>query len=311
MALFTQEIILGIKNKKNILEKEEFVVEKKNINIRVKDGTVAYINGIKYNAGDNFVNIKDSFDTKKKEKAVAYLYPAGGIREITIHFFAGQHQLSLDINSKAKGTFSVVGDAKVIVDDYTALAKNYERAMTEEELIEDINNTYRDSLKNEMTGIIDRKISIETTEQELKGMFNDIIDEMVSKNGGANSTFARLGLVLRKSGISLKLNRMEDADELNKQFISKINDKALGSFDKEDADEEYQRGQTELEKSRQFDIDMERAKNTSISESKTEVINSGNGNVTINQKSNDKYCIKCGAKIPANALYCPNCGEKQ
>jgi ribosomal protein L40E len=44
-----------------------------------------------------------------------------------------------------------------------------------------------------------------------------------------------------------------------------------------------------------------------ISRAKAELASS----VPVQPAANVKYCVKCGASTPVDAIYCPKCGQKQ
>lgn len=312
MGLFTQEITLGLSKPSNVIEKEEIVLKKTKINLYVKKGSVVYVGTQAYKGSTDFYEIDASMlGGRKKDSVTVYITPDKTFDTMLIKFFAGKHKCSISYKPEAKADFSIIGEVEVMINDYQLLTETFDKTMTKEELVEELNNSYRQILGNEIGQAADRYITLQTTENDLAASINKIIKDVFSTGRKASSVFQKIGLVIVPSSISLQVQPLEDADEIMATILNKINEKAIASLDDEEKEREYQRKQTEIQAERDHEINLERAKHTSISEQKTEINNNGNGNVTIKQESKDRFCTNCGAKIPSGALFCPSCGTKQ
>ena len=311
MGLFTQEITLGLKDPSNIIEKEEILLKKQKINLYVKKGSIVYVGQTAYKGNPDFYEIDPSMlGGRKKDSITLYVTPDKTFDTISIKFFAGKHKCSVSYRPDAKADFSIIGEVEVMINDYQLLAEHFDRTMSKDELVDDINKSYRQLLGNEIGQTADKFITLETTENDLSASLNKIVKEVFKTGRKAATAFQKIGLVIVPGSISLQVEPLEDADEIISTILNKINQKALESIDNEEKEKEYERKQAELQAEREHEINLERAKHTSISEQITDVNATGDGNVTINQNP-DKYCINCGAKISRTAAFCPTCGAKQ
>lgn len=312
MGLFTQEIILELSDPSYVIEKVDVELKKTKINLYVKKGTIAYIGSSCYKGKASAYEIDaEMLGGRKKDSITAFLCPDKLLDTISIKFFAGKHKCSISYKPDALADFSILGEVDVMINDYSLLAENINDTTTKEELVELLNKNYRQLLGNEISQAADRFITKETTENDLSASLGKIVKEVFSSGRRAATQFQKMGLIIMPGSISLNVEPFEDADEMIATILNKINQRALDSFDDEEKEKEYQRKKEELQAEREHEINLERAKHTSISETKTDINKSGDGNVTIEQASTDKFCLKCGKKISKDAVFCPSCGAKQ
>jgi len=312
MGLFTQEIILELSDPSYVIEKVDVELKKTKINLYVKKGTTAYIGSSCYKGKASAYEIDaEMLGGRKKDSVTAFLCPDKLLDTISIKFFAGKHKCSISYLPNALADFSILGEVDVIIDDYALLAENINETTTKDELVELVNKNYRQLLGNEISQAADRIITKETTENDLSASLGKIVKEVFTSGRRAANQFQNMGLIIMPGSISLTVEPFEDADAMIAEILKKINERAFNSFDDEEKEKEYQRKKEELQAEREHEINMERAKHTTISEQKTDINKSGDGNVTISQVSSDKFCIKCGKKISREAAFCPSCGAKQ
>lgn len=312
MGLFTQDITLELSNPDYVIEKVELALKKNKINLYVKKGFQAYIGSTCYKGRSELYEIDaEMMGGRKKDSVTAFIFPDKTFDTISIKFFAGKHKCSISYKPDAKADFSILGEVEVMINDYQLLKEAIDKTITKDELVELIKKNYREQLGNEISQAADKFITNETTENDLNASLSNIIKEVFTNSRRAANSFQKMGLIIMPGSINLTVEPFEDTDEFIATILNKINKKALDSFDEEEKEKEYLRKKEELEASRKHEIDLERAKHTSIQEQITDVNSSGDGNVTINQQSPDKFCVSCGVKISRSATFCPSCGAKQ
>ena len=312
MGLFTQEITLELSNPSYVIEKIDIALKKSKINLYVKKGTTAYVGGTCYKGSASLYEIDaEMMGGRKKDTITAYLCPDKTFDTVSIKFFAGKHKCSISYKPDAKADFSILGEVEVMINDYSFLCEAIDKTITKDELIELINNDYRKLLGDEISQAADRFITQETTENDLNASLNKIVKDVFSNGRRAASQFQKMGLIIMPGSINLTVEPFEDADEMIANILNKINQRALDSFDEEEKEKEYQPKKEKLQAERDHEINIERAKHTTITEQKTDINKNGDGNVVIEQQSSDKFCIKCGKKIARDAAFCPSCGAKQ
>ena len=314
MGLFVQEIVLRLSDNKNVIEKVELPkLTKEKIDLIVTPGTIAYVGGVKYKGQERPHQILRSMIGVKNVVTEAFLFPDKNFDSLMVSFFGGQHVVSVSSLPSAKAKFSIVGTASVEIADYQELANHYNRTMTRESLVDDINKTVRAHLSDEVSVAASKYITAETTEITLRSALNDIAKEVISSRKTA-SALMNLGLILSARGISMHINPIEDTENILNSINSALADKAISSLD----NDKLEREDRERSAERQHEIDLIRANRTDITENTNNINNNGNGgNVTINNNGSGegvatgkKFCPNCGAKLTGSGKFCPECGEK-
>lgn len=319
MGLFVQNITLKLSDNKYLVEKVDLPsLDKGKIDLTVANGTVAIIGGSKYKGREVPYKLTRDIIGSKRAGAEAYLYPDKPFEDITVSFFGGQHVVSISSLPKAKAKFSIVGSATLEISDFKDLALYFDRSITKDELIEEINKTVRSHLSNEVSIAASRYITADTTDNNLRAALANVSDD-VMKSRKTASILMNMGLILSAKGISMHLNALDDADDKIKAINDALLDNAIDSLN----DAKRDREDREKAAARQHEIDMTKAQKTDFRDyTDTKNINTnttGNGNVIINNpKDTDTarigkvaYCPNCGQKIAQNAAkFCPNCGQK-
>lgn len=317
MSLFVQNITLGISNSDYLVEKVTLPqLNKGKIDIMVKPGTVAVIDGVKYKGTkDPYKLSREALGTKKATPE-AYLLPDKMFDSISIPFFGGQHVVSISSLTTAKATFSIVGTATVEIADHKELAKYFERTITREDLVNELTATVKPHLSNEVNAAASKYITPETTEVTLRVALDNVAQDVMKSRKTASALF-NMGLMISARGITMHLNALDDAEDKLRVINEALTCKALSSLDNDLLD----RQERELAAARQHEIDKIRAERTDLREStETKNINTntnGNGKVIINNGSpaapqpQKRFCTQCGAEIQnSSARFCPLCGAK-
>ena len=315
VGLITQEIILGLSDSNILVEQVEMPpISRDRVNIIVLPGTVAVIGGVKYKGQELPYKLTRAVVGNKRTATTIYLLPDKLMDNITVTFFGGQHMVSISSLPFAKAKFSIVGTATVEVADFKALANYFKRSITKEQLVAEINATLRGHLSNEVSVAASKYITNETTEVTLRSALNDVAKDVISSKKTA-SALMNMGLALSARGISMHINALDDAEDKIKLINDALADKAIAGLNNDLLD----RMADELAASRKHDIDMLLAKNTSTRNSNdtvtTNTTTNSTGPIVINNIQDDSsikknYCMVCGAKIPAEAGFCPSCGRK-
>ena len=322
MGLFTQDIKLALSKGEYVIEKVTLPpIKKKNIDLSVAPGTVAIINRQAYKGQGFAYKLTDvAIGASKGTELVAYLYPDKMFDNIPITFFGGQHSVTLSsaVSGFAKAKFSIVGNATLELSDYRDLATHFDRSVTKQDVIDEVNKNVRIHLTNEVSSAASKYIVEGTTEIVLAGKLNEIAADVMQTRKAA-TVFMQMGLMLSQRGISLHINPLEEADEMFKKLQEALMRREMEGFDRDRLDREERERQAQ----RDHEINLIRAQNTTREESdNTNTINNNGAPVTAPapqanpaptpqaQSSGQKYCGECGAKLKPGAKYCNACGAK-
>lgn len=305
MGLFSQDVTVGLENPKNVIEKISFAVSKGKVNFAVKDGSIAVVGGVKLrHQSAPYVLERKELGILKGNKCDVFVFADKPFEKVSVNFFGGQHQVSLSSLKGAKAKFSIVGNAEIEIMDYIALAKHYDKTISKEEIVEDINNNYRSHLTNEIASAASRYITNETTEVTLMAALSQISNDVISSSRKTATILADMGLALSRRGISLRLNSLDETDEIVSKINNAINEEAIASIS--DA-----RQKEKIKDEHDFEINRIRAENTKITENTENINSNGNNPVHITHTGkDDRYCDQCGTKVSSTAKFCPSCGNK-
>jgi|GEM_PF-1865514 len=317
IGFFSQEFTVGLSQGDYVLEKVTLPpIKKKNIVFRVQPGTVALVGGQKFKgAGTAYELSSLSFTDGKNVSCDIFLFPDKHFESVTVNFFGGQHEVTLSaaLSKMARAKFAIVGSASIEIADYKDLARYYNRSLTKEELVEEINKNYRVHLTNEVSATASKYITPETTEVDLQAKLNEIVADVMQNSRKTSTMMFDMGLMISQRGISLHLNPLDDADEKFKLLSDALMKKELDSYAQDERDREAKERQAE----RQHEIDKIRAENTTREESDSTKNYSNNGTapLTINDRTGSGredgyFCDECGKKVRPGAKFCPHCGEK-
>lgn len=312
MGLFVQNISLALSSNSYLLEKVSLPkLSKDKIDLTVAPGTVAIIGGVKYKGQAAPYKLTRGI-VGIKNGAEAYLYSDRPFDGISLNFFGGQHVVSLSSMPAVKSKYSVVGIAAIEVSDYKDLVNYFNRSLTRDELVAEINKTVKPHLSNETISAVSRLISAETTDVSLRAMLNDVAGEIMKSRKTA-ALLMNMGLLLSARGITFHLNPLDDAEDASKKVHDALLDKAVDDYRNGDARDRQDR---QAAAERQHEIDKIRAQNSNINENtETKNINTNTqgGDITIvegKKEGSVKFCPECGTKIAAGAKFCPECGNK-
>ena len=316
MGLFTQEITVGLSNAAYVIEKVTLPqIKKSNVDFTVQPGTVALVGKQKFKGQSAPYKLLASAFGEKNACCDVFLYPDKQFDNITINFFGGQHEICLSALQMAKAKFAIVGSASIEIGDYKDLAAYFNRSVTKQDVVDEVNKNYRVHLTNEVSAAASKYITPETTEVRLQALLNTIASDVMANSRKTSSMLFNMGLLISQRGVSMHLNALDDADEKFKILNDALIKNALESLDKDKLDREERERQAE----RQHEIDQIRAENTTREESDaTKTINTntnGKAPVVIKEggeaKAKKRFCTECGKELTsASGKFCPNCGAK-
>lgn len=298
MSLFTQEIRLGLSNPDYVIEKVDFnKFEKANVEFTIASGTIAYINGIAYKSG-NVVKF-----SKNELESIRTVYLSSSTSDLEINipkFFGGSYNLAISFSPTARGEFALVGDTTIRVDDYSSMIRKYQKTMTKGELEKQVSNEFRKHILSEISSIVNKYKTNSITEADLGALIPKIIEDFkYNTERSSKKEIEELGVYVTK--ITLKINVLEETEHKINKLREELEKKAVREINEDVRLEE--------EKKRQHEIELEKAKNTKITERKEEI------NKTINGKEETeelkKFCSNCGKKIVVeDANFCAYCGKE-
>lgn len=307
MGLFSQDIKVGLSNNAYVVEKVTTPpINKSKVDFYVAPGTVACVGKVKLKgmAAPYQMSMSD-FTSVKNGTCDIFLYPDKMFDNISVNFFGGQHEVSLSAMPTAKAKFSIVGTATIELSDYADLAAYFNRTITKQDVVDEINKNYRTHLTNEVSGVASKYITPETTEVTLQASLNSIIADVMSNSRKTSSVLFSMGLAISQRGISMHLNALDDADEKFKLLNDALMKNAIDALD---PDKQYQRDAEREREARQFEIDKIKAQNTTVikDESPRREPTVVGGATT---PASVAFCTECGAKITSlQTKFCPNCG---
>ena len=320
MGLFTQDIKVGLSKNDYVVEKITLpVIKKKNIDLFVAPGTIALINKQTFKGQGTPYKINDvALGAGKGIELEAFLYPDKMFDSIAVTFFGGQHSVTLSsaISGFARAKFSIVGSATIELADYKDLANFFNRSVTKQDIIDEVNKTCRVHLTNEVSSAASAYITEGTTEIDLQSKLNAIASDVMQSRKAA-SVFMQMGLMISQRGISMHINALDEADEMFKLLNEALLKREMEGFDKD----KLEREERERQAQRDHEINLIRAQNTTRQENdantNTTITNNGSAPVNVNtnpaptaNSNAKKYCGECGAELKAGAKFCNNCGAK-
>ena len=318
IGLFSQDLTLGLSDSNYLVEQLELPpIVRRTVNVTVLPGTVAVIGGMEFKGQKMPYKLPNSIVGSKKATTPIFLMPDKMFDNISISFFGGQHVVSLSSMPMAKAKFSIVGSALVEIMDHRDLANYFNRSMTRDALVQEVNATMRSHLSNEVMTAASKYITPSTTEITLRAALNDVAKEVLSSRKAANALM-QMGLMLSARGISMHLNALDDAEDKFKQINDALMNKAISSLDNDLLD----RAADELAAARKHDVDVILAKNTTTHNNNDTLTTNTNGNAPVviskggckngeDSDSKQRFCMHCGAKLPdSGAKFCPACGRK-
>jgi hypothetical protein len=312
MPLFTDVIELQMKDpRNNVVEKYEYDVKKRNVQIKIKPGYDALINGVEYSGGKVAEFSKKSFG----DKVVVYVYQ-GNRRsdQIVIPFFAGQHVVSLDTNRTAKVKFALVGEASVEIANYEMICSYFGATVTMPDIERRLNEVFKEPFSTQATAAAKQHISSSSTDVELYSVLPEIARD--TARGSATKRLFDMGLALGARGISMRLNPIGDSNAVIDKINERFNNAALEQFDEAKIAKLREWEKEDRAAANQHEIDIINANNTSTRNQNNSNTYNYNGNVPQNagEKATPKpkrhFCTNCGRELNGNEGYCPDCGTK-
>ena len=315
MGLFTQSITLGLTDKDYVIEKQEIKLKKTDIDLYVKNGSIAFIDGMKYEGNPKAYQLDaNMLGGNKKDIISCYVCPDRMFNSIIVKFFAGQHTCALSYLPAAKLKFAVVGSIEVMITDYNLLVKAFERSLTKEDLEIEINSKYKKMLGDEIAEAIKKLITPDTTESELHARLGQAAKDVFKGSRRTLSALSKLGLVLQPNSITMHVNTVGETDETITKVMDIINKYAIEDLEGQRDEKEYAKQQAELDKALQHELDLAKINRSEFQEKvvDTTITKNNNGTDTVinNFYGAEKFCPKCGAKMPSTAAFCSVCGTK-
>lgn len=301
-GLFSQQFKLGLTNSTLKMEKVTLgPITKGKVEITIDKGSKAIINGeIKDGQHESYKYNINELGIDKNGKLDVILIPNQMMDTIEFGLFAGRHEFALEELKSVKLEYAVVIHVNLEVIDHKTLVQYFNNTYTEETFTEAINEKIIESLAGSCATIMTKYACNGFTPTQILEEKSNIYMELKTSTIRALNQF---GVAL--TGISkIKFNPTDKTTQLKDQIKNKINDNAIDSLN----DDERKRQQEELEKQRQHEINLEKAKNSKIIE-KTENINkSNNGN---EKNTNKRFCPKCGKEVDReDSVFCTYCGTK-
>ena len=313
MSLFTDKVDLGMADsREHLIEKYVFDVKKGTIQIHVKPGYEAIINGYD-KIGPNQTNTynKKTIGTT----LTAFVYQKGSIaKPIIVPFFAGQHTISLDAHKTAKATFALVGTAKIEIDDYKALARYFDSTVTYADVEKELHENFKDAFSIHMTAAAKTYISSSSTDVSIHSDLKNIAKAGI-QGSSLQNTLIDMGMSLMSSGISLRLNPVGNSEEIIAAINAKFNEAAFDEFDEAKADKQRQREIEDKKLDYQHEIDVINAQNTDTQNRNNSYAYSGNvpkypHGAPAAPDTGKRFCPHCGRELAPRDEYCPSCGTK-
>ena len=314
MSLFTDKVELGMRDsREHLIEKYVFDVKKGSIQIHVKPGYEAVVNGYD-KIGPNQTNVYN----KKTigNTLTAFVYQKGSIaKPIIVPFFAGQHTISLDAHKTAKATFALVGTAKIEIDDYKGLARYFDSTVTFADVEKELNEKFKDAFSIHMTAAAKTYINSASTDVSIHSDLKNIAKAGI-QGSALQNTLIDMGLMLMASGISLRLNPVGNSEEIIAAINARFNEAAFEEFDDAKIDKQRQWAKEDKAMDYQHEIDVINAQNTDTQNRNNSYAYSGNvpkygpGVAAPDRETGTKYCSHCGREVSRTDTFCPSCGTK-
>ena len=310
MPWFTDVIELQMQDSRNnLIEKYDFDIRKRNIQIKVKPGYEAIVNGVEFAGGKVQEFTKKNFG----DKVVAFVYQRGRLSDpIVIPFFAGQHTVSLDTNRTSKVKFALVGEASIEINDFLALARYFDATITLRDVENRLNEVFKDPFCTQATAAAKQFINSASTDVSLYSSLPEVARE--AARGSAAKKLFDMGLSLGGRGISLRLNPIGDTSQVIDQINAAFNNQALEQFDDAKIDKLRNWQIEDRDAANQHEIDVINAHHTNTQNLNT----TDKRNYTpldddrplTRPEPKSRFCSNCGRKLNGNETFCPDCGTK-
>ena len=305
MGLFKQDVVIKIDNTNNIVERKVLDLKKGTIVVKVEENTMAIMGTEKLIGGQTYKYSKKAFG----DTVTVLVYQKNrSFDAISFNFTSGEYTMSLDELEGAKAKYCLNGTVSVELFNVEKIAKYFNRDVTVEDVVKELQNTVREAFATEVRAIASKYITANTTVNSVYQEFDNIKKEIAGKNMAAIQKLIQMGLDLSSAGIALKLTPVDNTEELVNRVTKKINENALEQLDDIKADKERAQRLEEKEMDQTHEVNVIRAQNTTISETKVDSNVPLNGDAA-DEATKEKFCKHCGTKIALNAKFCPNCGR--
>ena len=313
MPLFTDKIELAMADsRRHLIEKFVFDVKKRNIQIKVRSGYEAIVNGSERIGPNETANYSKQ---GMGDQVTAFVYQKGVTNKpVIIPFFAGQHTISLDQQKTAKVTFAVVGNAKIEVSSMKGIARYFDNTVDYEDLERELINKVRDTLSTSMTQAAKTYINSSSTDVTIANDLTKIARAGIN-NSALLNTLSDMGLMLDCSGVALRLNPIGDSENIINAINARYNQAAMEEFDEAKENKKRQWDREDKMLDNQHEIDVINAENTNTknnNNSNTYNFNGGVPNFIPGQQGapSTRYCSNCGRELAQKDKFCPGCGHK-
>ncbi|MBQ9457247.1 MAG: zinc-ribbon domain-containing protein [Bacilli bacterium] len=315
MSLFTDKIELGMQDSRtHLVEKYVFDVKKGTVQIHVKSGYEALVNGFD-TIGSNETNTY--YKKTIGNSITAFVYQKGTIaKPIIVPFFAGQHTISLDTHKTAKATFALVGNAKVEIDSFKELARYFDNTISYADLEKEINDKFKEQFSIAMTAAAKSFINSASTDVSIHSELKNIAKAGISGSAVQN-TLLDMGCIVMPAGITLRLNPIGDSEEVIAKINAKFNEAALEEFDDAKKEKQRQWDKEDKQMDYQHEIDVINAENTDTHNRNDSHSYNYQGNVPKyphgeprEKQPKKRFCSNCGRELAPTDTFCPSCGTK-
>ena len=312
IGFLSQEIRVRLGDSNNLIEKVDLGrIAKGKVSLVVEEGTNALINGRVY-AGRtaHYELVPENFVGKKGEACAAYLYSSKFFDKMSFKFPVDVYSLGIDVLDNAVGKYALNAQINVEIADHKELVLNYQRTITREELMAELETKIRAELSSVVKSAANQYYSSSLKSKEFLAKVQEHMEDVV-RSIRRGTSIDSLGLIVNKSSINFYLNEMAETKEYIASVTSKINESAEYHLK-----DDRRRDQNEqIDKERQHEIDKIKAGNTRITETTQNINKNINGKEepkkSEKKDEKKKFCSNCGAKAEkADAKFCSNCGEK-
>ncbi len=290
----TQVINLKLSNKENIIEKVPFSVTSKKVIVNVEDGAIALIKDKKYYSGNSEKLNFDKLVLSKNSSGIAYLYNNRLVETTTFDLFVDELPLVWEESEDEMINYCLSILVSIKIFDHELFAQNFQETMSKDNLF----NFLRDEKKitGDCSSIIRKNLSKDATKNDVKKNKSLYEDEL--KNS-VNQKIKYMGIkVASINDIELDTTPQED-ERLNKLRFQKQKEAAA------------KLAAEEKQKERDHEINLEKAKNTRITDKTEKIHKTINGSDS--EETNKKYIIcpnvNCGLKIDSDSNFCKHCGK--
>ncbi|MCR4898183.1 MAG: zinc ribbon domain-containing protein [Acholeplasmatales bacterium] len=303
MGLFKQNIYLKIDDENNIVEKKDLVIKKRKVDIKVESGVQAKIGAENLIGGETYPYSKKVFG----KTAVAFVFRKDkNYDSISFNFSTGEYTLTLDELEGAKAKYCINGTATCELFSIERLAKYFNSNVSMNDVLKEIQETVRDSFVADAKMSIGKFINSDTKSSDAYNEFVKIRKDIVTSNTSSIQKINQMGLDISESGIVFKLTPVTDTEELVDKVNTKLQQNAIERLDEVKSDKQRNQRLEEKEMDQVHEVNVIRAQNTSITETKIE----GNNPKDEEKEEKDtKFCKFCGVEVPVKAKFCPKCGR--